>query len=81
MMEDAKSQKQTFHWIDDTVKIDFPIPKVLENEMKEAEKLDMENSYEYFYSADAIDIFCKNLVSANKMTFKQWDTVISRYRT
>ena len=68
-----------FNWVNDDVKIDFPISKGMENTMKEAEELDLARSVEYTHVADALDIMGKNAYAAGKITKEQWDRICKRY--
>lgn len=61
------------------VKIDFPVGRVLEEQMKEAEELDKAGSGEYTNVADIIDVYAKNMYSAGKLTKQQWETLTKRY--
>ena len=68
-----------YRWINDDVKIDFPVSKLLQNTMEDAEAADLENNYEYFGLASAIDVVCKGLFARGKLTEEQWNTVCNRY--
>ena len=65
--------------INDKIKIDFKVPKLLQNTMDEAEELDRIGSVEYTAVADSIDVICKGYVTTGHMTEEQWDTIIDRY--
>jgi len=69
-----------YHNINDNVKINFPVPKSLQELFDEAERLDMEDNAAYYCYADQIDVDSKNLFAAGKLTEEQWDTICSRYR-
>ncbi len=72
-------KKETFNFIREDVVIDFPLPKLLQNTIEEAEELDRENNIEYMCVADAIDVLCKNYVASGVMTMEQWDIVTWKY--
>lgn len=65
--------------INDDIKIDFEVSKLLKNTMEEAEELDRIGSVEYTAVADAIDVICKAHVTSGHMTEEQWDIVTARY--
>lgn len=69
-----------YHEIDDNVKIDFEVPKALQEMMNEAEEADRRNDGSYFNYADTIDVWSKNYYAAGKLTQAQWDTIIQRYK-
>ncbi len=69
-----------FHWVNDEVKIDFPITDiVLKNTMEDCEKFDLAGDYQYFGMARAIDVLCKAFVTGGHMTERQWAMMVSRY--
>ncbi len=69
-----------FTWIDETIIVDFEIPKVLKNTIEEIEQADiMQNRAEYNILSDTIDVLCKNYCSAKILTQKQWDTICQKY--
>ena len=68
-----------FHWINEDIVIDFPVSKVLQNTMNEAEELDLEENPEYFCVADILDVLCKEAFVNKKITRAQWNTIVNRY--
>lgn len=66
-------------YINYDIKIDFPVEKILKEQMEEAEALDKAGNGEYSIVADIIDVYAKNMYSAGKLTKKQWDTLTKRY--
>ena len=68
-----------FRWIREDIIIDFPLPPTLQNDIKEAEELDLAGNIEYSCVADAIDVLCKDYVANGIFTKKQWETVVSKY--
>ena len=77
-MEREEKQKE-FHYIDESITIDFPIPTLLKNTLLEAEELDREDSPEYSHVADAIDVMCKGMVKTRILTQEQWDLIVQKY--
>jgi hypothetical protein len=65
--------------INDDIKIDFKVSRLLKNTMEEAEELDRTGSVEYEAVADAIDVICKAHVTNGHMTEEQWNIVTARY--
>ena len=65
--------------INDDIKIDFELPRLLKNTIEEAEELDKIGSVEYTAVADQIDVVCKGYVTTGDMTEEQWDIVTARY--
>ena len=65
--------------INDDIKIDFELPRLLKNSIEEAEELDKIGSVEYTAVADQIDVVCKGYVTTGHMTEEQWDIVTARY--
>lgn len=65
--------------INNKIKINFKVPKLLKNTMDEAEELDKIGSVEYTAVADQIDVICKGYVTTGHMTQEQWDTIANRY--
>lgn len=66
-------------WINRDITINFPIPPVLQNLINDAEEAERNGNHEYFAIADAIDVFCKGLVSTGYYTETQWDTICLKY--
>lgn len=67
------------NFINDNIIIDFPLPKIMQNTIKEAEELDKENNTEYYCVADAIDMLAKQYVASGLWNQKQWDLICSKY--
>lgn len=57
--------------INDDIKIDFELPRLLKNTIEEAEELDKIGSVEYTAVADQIDVVCKGYVTTGHMTEEQ----------
>lgn len=68
-----------FHWIDDTVKINFSVPKSIQILMDECERLDLAEDYAYFNYSDSLDCGVKELVFRGVLTQRQWDIINMRY--
>ena len=68
------------HWINEEVKIDFPIPgEALRNTIDDCERYDRAGDARYFGMARAIDVLCKESFANGHMSQREWDTIISRY--
>lgn len=68
-----------FHWVNEDIKIDFPISEAMKNTMEEAEELDLEESVEYAAVADILDVMGKEAFVNGRITKKQWDIIVERY--
>lgn len=66
-------------YVNYNIKINFPVGNILKEQMEEAEALDKAGDGEYSIVADIIDVYAKNMYSAEKLTKKQWDTLTERY--
>ncbi len=67
-------------FINEDIKIDFPVSKALQEQLDEAERLSQENNTEYFCVADIIDVIAKEGYVNGMYTKEQWERLISRYR-
>lgn len=68
------------NFINDNIKIDFPVPINIQDFIEIAEKADLENHLGiYIAYADAIDVAAKNAYAAGKLTRRQWDLLCMRY--
>jgi hypothetical protein len=53
--------ERKYHEIDDSVKIDFEVPKILQSLIDEAEEADLADNFgSYENIADTIDVYCKD---------------------
>ncbi len=68
-----------YTWINDDVKIDFPIPKILQDKVEELEQLDQAGDYCYFDVCEYLDDDAKEFYVQGKITKKQWDKLVTRY--
>lgn len=68
-----------YTWINDDVKIDFPIPKILQDKVEELEKMDQEGDYCYFDVCEYLDDDAKEFYVQGKITKTQWDKLVTRY--
>jgi len=66
-------------WIDDSVVIDFQLPKSMLYLIEELEKLDAEENYAYFNYAEALDVGAKELYRRGILTHEQWDRLCWKY--
>lgn len=70
-----------YHYINDKIKIDFPVTKNIREAMEDAEKYDREDNYGMYYNnADFIDIAAKECYVNHKLTKEQWDKLVERYQ-
>lgn len=70
-----------YHWIDDSVIIDFSVPDTLKELMTMAEEKDIEEDLGYYLNlADTIDICAKNCYASGELSKHQWNVIASKYR-
>lgn len=68
-----------FHWVNNDIKIDFPVPGGIRQIMEEAERLDLDGNLAYVNWAEQVDVDAKNAYAAGVLTKEQWDTLCRRY--
>ena len=67
-------------WIDNSVILDFEMPKVLKNTIIEIEEAyQNKDDIEYNILSDTLDVLCKHYCAEGILTKKQWDLVCQRY--
>lgn len=71
--------KKKYNWINDEVKIDFPLPQILQDKVIELEQLDSEMDYFYFDVCEYLDDDAKLFYVDGVITKEQWDKLITRY--
>ena len=75
-----KQINKKFNWIQDEIELDFDLCEVLQNEIKKAEKYDLEGcDWKYFLVAESIELLGKGLYSGGVITKKQWNTLCDKY--
>ena len=69
------------NFIDDEVKVDFPVPKIVKTIMDKCEEYDREDDYGSYepYTSHLTAVLCKNLCADGVLTSKQWHTIERRY--
>lgn len=67
------------NWINDSIEIDFPLPKGILNLIQKLEELDAAENYGYFNYSEALDDAVKELVFKGRLTTAQWDLLCARY--
>ena len=73
-------ENHEYHFIDNEVKIDFPVSKVMEKLMFRAEKADLMDNYGlYMNLAYAIDSQAKKETTHHQLRESQWNKLIRRY--
>jgi len=68
-----------YNWINEAVKIDFPLPKGLLSLIEKLEELDACEDYAYFNYSEALDNAAKELVVKGRLSPIQWDLLCARY--
>ena len=71
----------TYHYIDDTVKIDFHVSKDIKYLMDISEKADLEDNYGAYENFVNCLLYtnCKEAYVQGHMTKEQWETMERRY--
>lgn len=78
--EDMK-RSQKYNYIDDSIKINFKLPKNIQNLVVDAEKADLEDDYGlYMNLASAIDTNAKNATAKKQLNNFQWELLVRRFR-
>ncbi len=70
-----------YHFINDDIKIDFPLPQLMANTVREAEELDAAGDIDFYNVSSAIDVLAKGYVACGLWTEEQWNLICSRYPT
>lgn len=76
---DDMAEKKRYNWIDESIIIDFDIPKIMTNLILDMEQLDEEENYGYLNYCDALDDMAKEFYVQGKLTKAQWDTLVRKY--
>lgn len=66
---------QKHRWIDDSIELDFPLPKSMLHLIAEAEKLDDAEDYAYYNYAEALYDGAKELFTNGKLSRRQWNLI------
>ena len=70
----------TYHCIDDSVKIDFPLSVTMQDLVNKAEEADLNDDYPLYMNwADAIDSQGKLEATRHQITDGQWMQLLRRY--
>lgn len=69
------------NWIDDTVIIDFPVPKDVKNLMDMCEVANANGDWGYFNYEESLDYICKEAVVQGHMTDREWNEIRKRYES
>lgn len=68
-----------YNWVNDDVKIDFPVPKLIQEKIDELEKMDTEANDLYWDNCEYLDDTCKVMCMEGIISKKQWDVIVARY--
>ena len=68
-----------YHWVDDTIKIDFKLPKTVQQIVDELEEMDRDEDWCYFDRCEFIENYTKDFVYSGELTMKQRDLLCARY--
>ena len=68
-----------YNFINDQIKIDFPIPKGLLELVNYLEELDEQKYYSFYNFAESLEYQGRYYVESGELTKKQWITLCDRY--
>lgn len=68
-----------YTWINDDIKIDFPLPKLLQNLVEELEELDLEENWLYLDQCEFLENITKECIISGWITDEQRDLLCRRY--
>ena len=71
---------KSYHWINDSVKIDFALPSMIQELVDELEEMDRKEDWSYFDRCGFIENITKEFVINKEVTSKQRDILCQRYR-
>lgn len=75
------ADNRKFNYINNKIKIDFPLSRVMQDLVNRAEEADLIDDYGlYMNLAYAIDSQAKKETTHNQMTENQWNQLLMRYR-
>ena len=81
LVEEDIKRNTKYNYIDDSIKIDFKLPRNIQNLVDDAEKADLEDDYGlYINLASAIDTNAKNATAKRLLSDYQWKTLVRRFR-
>lgn len=81
LVEEDIKRNTKYNYIDDSIKIDFKLPRNIQNLVDDAEKADLEDDYGlYMNLASAIDTNAKNATAKRLLSDYQWETLVRRFR-
>lgn len=69
------------NWVNNEVKIDFELPKRIQNILNEMEEANRKDEFgTYFELVEVLDVVCKNYCGEEGgITKKQWEIIDERY--
>lgn len=72
---------KTYNYINDEIKIDFPVDDYIQSLMNDMEKYDLEDDYTMYNSIAEpfVYVICKNMYASGKITKQQWKKFEMRY--
>ena len=70
--------EKKYRWVNDEVKIDFELPKRIQDMVDELEKMDEEDNWCYFDGCETLEYQSK-LYVPDKLSERQWNKLCSRY--
>lgn len=69
-----------FHYIDDSIELDFKISNVMRETIEEAEEADLANDFpRYLMPADELELMGKEAYAIGRIAHKQWDMLCQKF--
>lgn len=67
------------NWINEEIKIDFSLPKIIVNLIEDLERLNNEEDYAYFNYSETLDDVAKEFCVLGQLTKEQWNLLCLKY--
>lgn len=71
--------EKKYNWIHNEIKIDFPLPSIIQDIVDELELLDQAEDDMYFDHCAFLENFTKEFIYTKELTMKQRDALLERY--
>lgn len=76
---DGLIKMEKHNWINDSIAIDFVVPKSLQEIISILEQMDEDEDYGYYEYSEVLDYGAKEYVYQGVLTKKQWQTLCLKY--
>ncbi|MDI9242331.1 hypothetical protein [Fusibacillus kribbianus] len=71
--------EKKYRWVNDSVKIDFPLPKPIQEKVDMLEYYDETEDYGYFDACEVLECYAKHWVPDESITQEQFEKLCDRY--